>query len=111
MTGIMDPKTFRMNGNIKHQMISILVDLGSTHNFLQPNVAKLLRLPILAIQPFRVMVGNGEFLECTGCYKQVAITIQNINFHIDCFVLPIKGADLVLGVQWLKSLGPVTVDY
>ena len=26
-------------------------------------------------------------------------------------VLPLCGVDLVLGVQWLKSLGPVLTDY
>jgi hypothetical protein len=30
---------------------------------------------------------------------------------IDMFVLPLSGAELVLGVQWLKTLGPIVTDY
>lgn len=30
---------------------------------------------------------------------------------MDLFVLPLSSAELVLGVQWLKSLGPVLTDH
>ena len=30
---------------------------------------------------------------------------------VDLYVLPIVGANIVLGVQWLKTLGPVLTDY
>ena len=30
---------------------------------------------------------------------------------VDFYLLPLSGADLVLGVQWLKLLGPVVIDY
>jgi hypothetical protein len=33
------------------------------------------------------------------------------NFLVDLFVLPLSGAEIVLGVQWLKTLGPVLTDY
>ena len=32
-------------------------------------------------------------------------------FNVDLYVLPISGANVVLGVHWLKSLGPVLTDY
>lgn len=30
---------------------------------------------------------------------------------MDLHVLPLYGTDLVLGVQWLKSMGPILTDY
>lgn len=30
---------------------------------------------------------------------------------MDLFVLPLSGAELVLGVQWIKILGPILSDY
>lgn len=30
---------------------------------------------------------------------------------MDLYVLPIAGANIVLGVQWLKTLGPMLTDY
>lgn len=46
----------------------------------------------------------------TTSYSQVPIDIQGHHFTLDQFALPLNG-DLVLGVQWLKELGPVTMDY
>ena len=30
---------------------------------------------------------------------------------MDFYILPIQGADVVFGVQWLQLLGPIVVDY
>jgi len=57
------------------------------------------------------MVGNGEELQCNQVCMDVSVYIQKHNFMVDFHVLPIRGADVVLGVQWLKSLGPVLTDY
>ena len=32
-------------------------------------------------------------------------------FTVDLILLPIYGADLVLGVQWLRQLGPILFGY
>ena len=57
------------------------------------------------------MVGDGGVIHCDRRYPQVTITIQGHQFTTDLFGLPLSGADLVLGVQWLRALGPVTTDY
>ena len=61
--------------------------------------------------PLRVMVGNGQYLECHSICDAISVQIQNHNFTVDLHVLPISSANVVLGVQWLKSLGPVLTDY
>jgi len=57
------------------------------------------------------MVGNGQNLECNSIYSDITVTIQSVQFVVDLHVLPISGANIVLGVEWLKSLGPVLTDY
>ena len=59
----------------------------------------------------RVTVGNGEELQCNQVCMDVSVQIQKHDFKVDFHVLPIRGANIVLGVQWLKSLGPVLTDY
>lgn len=56
-----------------------------------------------------VMIGNGSTIECNTRFPSIPITIQGFSFVVDLFQLPIGGADIVLGVQWLKTLGPVTI--
>ena len=56
-------------------------------------------------------MGNGEELQCNQVCMDVSVQIQKHDFKVDFHVLPIRGANIVLGVQWLKSLGPVLTDY
>ncbi|KAE8665795.1 hypothetical protein F3Y22_tig00112528pilonHSYRG00009 [Hibiscus syriacus] len=59
----------------------------------------------------QVMVGNGEMIKCQGKCANVKVHIQGCCFEISFLVLPIQGADLVLGVEWLSSLGRFVSDY
>ena len=59
----------------------------------------------------RVTVGNGDEIRCHQLCTVVQVHIQQQLFTIDFHVLPLCGADVVLGVQWLKTLGPVLTDY
>ncbi|GKD28073.1 reverse transcriptase domain-containing protein [Tanacetum coccineum] len=42
---------------------------------------------------------------------QVTIDIQGLRMDVDLYVLPRKGPDIVLSIQWLQKLGKVTQDY
>ncbi|KAG6424649.1 hypothetical protein SASPL_115067 [Salvia splendens] len=48
------PQSIRMLGRINGETVSILIDSGSTHNFIKPAVAEKLSLPLHNITPFRV---------------------------------------------------------
>ena len=60
---------------------------------------------------FKVMVGNGVEIPCASVCKGVPIKLQSNSFEVDLYVMPLSGADVILGVQWLKTLGPVLTDY
>lgn len=42
MLGMQIPKALNFNGCVNKHVISVLVDLGSTHNFLQSRITKYL---------------------------------------------------------------------
>jgi len=104
-------ETLRMQGYIRGQLVSILIDGGSTHNFVHHRVVMSVRLTTTTTPPLRVTISNGDELQCQQTCPNVEVTIQQHPFVIDFHVLPIYGADLVLGVQWLKTLGSVLTDY
>lgn len=57
----------------------------------------------------QVVVGNnliGQY-ECAEFSRKIG----NLEFQTNVRTLPIRGYDLVLGVDWLGSLGLVTFDY
>ncbi|KAG6382962.1 hypothetical protein SASPL_157305 [Salvia splendens] len=105
------PRAIRLMGRINGYEVSVLIDSGSTHNFIQPTVAEKLSLHVHPISPFRVFVGNGESLRCSYACLQTPISLQGNHFDIDLFILQVKGPDIILGVQWLQELGDVTKNY
>ncbi|XP_076934963.1 uncharacterized protein LOC143601442 [Bidens hawaiensis] len=59
----------------------------------------------------QVLVGSGERLPCSGLAKKMELVIQGQTIIVDFYVLPLQGWDMVLGVSWLATLGPVVTDY
>jgi len=53
------------------------------------------------------MVGNGAFIQCQGICPLVDISLQTFTFTIPFYLLPIEGANVVLGIEWLHTLGPI----
>ena len=58
-----------------------------------------------------VTVGNGDAPICGDECSEVKLKMGDAIFTVDLILLPIYGADLVLGVQWMRQLGPILFDY
>jgi len=111
LSGQLAPETLRMVGRVANQPVVVLIDGGSMHNFVQTHLIRPLGLTAQATQPLRVVVGNGNEVLCQQLCTGVTVTIQNQDFTMDLHALPLCDVDIVLGVQWLKSLGSVLTDY
>ena len=103
LAGQINPRSLCLIGEVGSHSFQVLIDSGSTHNFIKPTVAERMGLPIQPTAPFRVYIGNGDFLLCKYFCPQVALTLQRTVFTLDIFVLLIKGPDVVLGIQWCNS--------
>ncbi|GAU19157.1 hypothetical protein TSUD_79800 [Trifolium subterraneum] len=101
----------RFAGSIGKLGVQILIDGGSSDNFLQPRVAKFLKLPVEPGPQFNVLVGNGEIMSAEGTIQKLPVEIQGHMIEIPVFLLPIAGADVILGASWLATLGPHVADY
>ena len=111
LSGHLAPKTLRLKGFINNHPISILIDKGSIHNFLHNRVVLNLGLEPTETTLLRITMGNNKEIHCHQLCTVIKVHIQQHSFTIDFHVLPLCGADVVLGVQWLKTLGPVLTDY
>ncbi|KAD5803510.1 hypothetical protein E3N88_14870 [Mikania micrantha] len=111
LSGGFSSSTLRFQGMVKGKSVQVLLDGGSTHCFVQTHVAHYLEFTIESIPPFSVLVGSGEKLPCSGIAWQVELIIQDHSFKVDLYVLPLQGWDMVLGVSWLATLGPVLTNY
>ncbi|VFQ92985.1 unnamed protein product [Cuscuta campestris] len=111
LTGVSSPRSLRLQGRVGKHEVQVLIDGGSTHNFVHPDLVSKAQLPVSAMPPFRVYVGNDDYLLCNKQCVGIDLELQGTVFTVDLFVLFVHGHDLVLGVQWLQQLGRVTHDY
>jgi hypothetical protein len=56
-------------------------------------------------------VANGERLQSYGACKATDVLVQGEHLVMNCYALSLEGFDVILGVQWLKSLGPIVWDF
>ena len=109
-SGARAPRTLRVEGLVKKTRVKILIDSGSTHNFMEHKLVRQLGLAVSPTVGFDVAIGDGTTLRAGGRCDAVKVTIQGHEFELDVYPLALKGADLVLGVQWMQGLGPITMD-
>jgi hypothetical protein len=100
-------KTMRIVGIIRFRRAIILIDSGSTHNFVDTKLAAA-----LGIQPFgqdgiKVKIANGQEVASPGKSREVEVKMQGYLFRTEFFILPLAGCNVVLGIQWLRTLGPI----
>ena len=111
LSGHSAPETLPVQGFIGDFSVSILVDGGSTYNFLHHRVVMALGISPTETAPLRVTVGNRDEIRCHQLCTAVTVQIQGHSFTIDFHILLLCGANVVLGVQWLKTLRPILIDY
>ena len=111
IAGAEHPQTIRVLGKLQNKSLIVLIDGGSTHNFIDQAIATRFGLPIVKDRKLQVVVANRERVECAGRCQGIRLSIQGITITADYYVLPVAACQVVLGVQWLEILGPVETDY
>ncbi|GKB76933.1 reverse transcriptase, partial [Tanacetum coccineum] len=98
-------QTMRVCGHVGKYKIHILIDSGSTHNFVDTTTTKRMGCKISAIVPLQVDVADGNKTLSTLVCKQFTWQLQSETFVSDVISVPLGGCEMVLGVQWLATLG------
>ncbi|GJR87380.1 reverse transcriptase [Tanacetum coccineum] len=97
LTGINNFQTMRVLGTVGKHVVHILVDCGSTHNFLDKNVARKFRCQMRPTVPLPVIVADGNNLVTTSECKNFKWKFGNNVFTTDVMLLPLGGCDMVKG--------------
>jgi hypothetical protein len=109
LTGI-EPRfdrTMKVTVIINKVELTSLLDSGSTHNFIDMATTNRVGLHLALCGILRVAIGNGDRVNSSGCCHDLSISIGGEVFIVDCYRLALGSYDMVLGVQWLESLGPI----
>ena len=108
---LIDYNTIRVNGFVMGKKMHILIDSGCTHNFLDSYIAEKLGCETVKCSPVKVIVANGETIQCDKLCSGLKFKMQGVEFQADLLILPLEGCQVVLGIQWLVLLGPIMSDF
>lgn len=87
----------RLMGQYEKHKLHILIDPGSTHNFLDIQIAKGLGCSLTPIKPMSVVAASGDLITKYKC-SSFAWKMQGYGFTAEIRTLPLGCSDLVLGV-------------
>jgi hypothetical protein len=66
LIGFSAPQTLKLIGYIKNRKVIILMDNGSTHNFIHRHISQEFNCYICVINNFQIMIANGGSMKCGG---------------------------------------------
>ena len=91
--------TMRVRGIFGSVSTIILLDSGSTHNFLSEHFANLLGLRPINTKQFKVTVASGDKLPSRGKCIGVQLKMGSFTTKADFFILPLELYEVVMGTQ------------
>jgi hypothetical protein len=99
LTGFYSPQTLKLISYIKHRMVKILIESGSTHNFIHRHISQEMNFYIRTVKTFQIMNSNGSSMKCGELCEIVCrqIGLYHLKFHM--FSIDIDGCDIVFGVK------------
>ena len=83
LLGSPSPSTMRIKGKINGYWVVILLDTGSTHNFLDAAVLSKFQLSLDPTISFEVKVANGATIKTMGVCVGVKVVMQGHMFSMD----------------------------
>lgn len=111
MGGLNHSQTMKLNGRIKYTNIIITIDSGASHNFISKCLSQSLGGVVDETVQFGVYLGDGCRVPCTGIFRNLRVNLGVCNLAIDACLFELGGVDLILRVDWLRTLGEVRVNW
>ena len=75
ISGVPKFNTFRMSGVLQGQKVSVLIDGGASHNFIDSTLLKIRHIPTVEFEGFRVEVAGGRTMPCDRHIPGMKLTL------------------------------------
>lgn len=99
----------KLRGTISDKHIIILVDNGSTHNFIMTDIVEELKLLVQIISPFEFQISNIDIICSVVIWFAGSSSSANPIWQLYPFT--IGGDNVVLEIKWLVSLNMVQANW
>ena len=111
LVGLTNPGTMKLRGLLGGKEVIVLVDCGATHNFISWDVVHRMGIPFTETPDYGVETGTGESVQGKGICRDVVLTLQELTIVESFLPIELGSTDVVLGMQWLGSVGRMEVDW
>jgi hypothetical protein len=88
-----------------------LIDRGASHNFIDATLSTRRHIPTVEFEGFKVEVASESIMPCDRYIMGMKLTLGRHNLIQDVYVMDLPDTNIILGVQWLNTLGPITTNY
>jgi len=69
----LSPQTLNIKGYIKHQLVVVFIDSGSTHNFIHRRLVDEIHCFVHHVSNFQITIANGGTMKCVGHCENVKL--------------------------------------
>jgi hypothetical protein len=109
--GFTSNKSFKVWTMIGERQVCTLIDSGATSNFITSGLVEELGLSLVDTPTYVIEVGNGEKVRNHGVCESLKFNIQGVDFKQNFFIMELSGSEMVLGMDWLASLGNIEANF
>ena len=110
MRGVPKYLTLRVQGSIMNHRVSVLIENGATHNFIDVHLVQRRAIPTDTFEGFSVLAPGDRTMQCMHYVPSLSVTMGTYTSVDYFFVVDIPDTNIIFGVQWLITLGKVTTD-
>jgi hypothetical protein len=111
ISGVPKFNTFRMRGVFQGKKVSVSIDGGASHNFIDSTLLKRRHIPMVGFEGFKVEVAGGSTMPCDRYIPGMRLTLGRRDLVQDVYVMELLDTNIIFGVQWLITLEPITTNY
>jgi hypothetical protein len=109
--GAQSCRVIHLRALVGNQVLSMLVDLGSSNTFLNSSMLSRISYTSYVVPALKVKVANGQILYSIAEVKDLEWWIQGQTFCTPARVLDIGAHDMILGMDWLEQHSPMQCDW
>ena len=109
--GISSSRTIKLRGTLQRKEVVVLIDSGATHNFVSSALVEQLKLEPDKTRGYSVLTAGGVTFKGAGMCSNLELELQGCTITSSFLPLELGSADVILGIQWLETLGNMKVNW
>lgn len=104
-------QTVKFQGQIQGVPVLVMVDSGAMHNFISQKLVHKMEWPIEETPMMNIKLGDGCYKSSRGVCCGMELGIGSFTISPKLHLFELGGIDVVLGMEWLKKLGDMIVNW